>query len=80
MKITLPEGFPMPDNARPGEPFEVVATIAPSEDGGFSITALDGMPVDGDESEEPEMEEEEPEEEGSAVTDYNDASQIKLPF
>lgn len=84
MKITLPEGFKMPENARPGEAFDVVATIAPSEDGMFSIAALDGMPMPTEEA--PEMEEpeemedmEEPEESGG-VNSRTDASRIKLPF
>ncbi len=81
MKITLPEGFPLPENARPGEPFEVVATIAPGEDGGFSITAIDGMKLsEEEESEEDEMEEEDETEGETPVTDYNDASGVKLPF
>lgn len=54
MKITLPEGFQMPDTARPGEPFEVVATIMPSEDGTFSLSALDGMALAEEEAEEDE--------------------------
>ena len=82
MKITLPEGFPMPENARPGEPFEVVATLAPGEDGGFSITAIDGMKLSEEgEAEEPEEDEMEDDEEGETeVTPYNDASNVQLPF
>ena len=79
MKITLPKNFPMPENARPGEPFEVVATIAPGE-GGFTITAIDGMKLPGDE-EESEAEEMDDEGEGETeVTPYNDASNVQLPF
>jgi len=79
MKITLPEGFPLPENARPGEPFEVVATIAPGEDGGFSITAIDGMKLsEEEESEEDEMEDETEGE--TPVNEYNDASGVQLPF
>lgn len=45
----------MPENARPGEPFEVVATIQPSDDGSFMLSALDGMPLPEEtEAEEPE--------------------------
>jgi hypothetical protein len=80
MKITLPEGFPLPENARPGEPFEVVATIAPGEDGGFSITAIDGMKLSEEEEPEDEMEEEDETEGETPVNEYNDASGVKLPF
>lgn len=68
MKIPLPEGFTPPKNARPDEPFEVVATFRQAEDGTFDLTALDGVPL-------PE-EEAEPEE----IDMRTDASNIKLPF
>lgn len=68
MKLTLPEGFTAPKNARPGEPFEVVATIRPSEDGTFSLVALDGMAL-------PEEEEDD-----EPVDERVDARNIKLPF
>lgn len=55
-----------PKNARPDEPFEVVATLRQSEDGGFSLVAIDGVSIS----------EEEPEE----MDDRTDASNIKLPF
>lgn len=76
MKITLPEGFPMPENARPGEPFDVVATIKPGEDGGFTLSAIDGMEL----PEEGEEEEDEMEEGMTPVNDRNDASGVELPF
>jgi len=71
MKLTLPEGFQMPANAREGEPFEVVATITPSE-GGFMLSAIDGMKLP--EEEEPETEEMEMEEPEMADPE------IKIPF
>jgi hypothetical protein len=81
MKITLPEGFPMPENSRPGEPFDVVATIRPDEGGMFALVALDGMELPSDEGEEMEEEEyEEGEEEGGEVPAQVDARNIKLPF
>jgi hypothetical protein len=85
MKITLPQGFKMPEGSRPGEPFEVVATIAPSEDGSFSLAALDGMslPEEGEMEEPEEMEEmgeEEEYEEGAPVNERTDSSKIVLPF
>lgn len=64
MKLTLPEGFAPPKNAQPDEPFEVVATIRPSEDGTFSLVALDGVKL--------------PEE--SEETERTDASEIRIPF
>lgn len=57
MKITLPEGFQMPASAKPGEPFEVVATLLADENGMVNMTALDGMAL------AEEMEEEDAEEE-----------------
>lgn len=54
-----------PKNARPDEPFEVVATIRPTEDGQFSIVALDGVAL--------------PEEE-APVDERVDATNVRLPF
>lgn len=53
MKITLPEGYEMPENARPGEAFEAVISIRPDDDGGFTMLTIDGMPM----AEEEEMNE-----------------------
>lgn len=69
----------MPENARPGESFEVVATIQPSEDGSFALVALDGMNMPSEEEgEEDEEETEEPESEEMPARD--DGSKITLPF
>lgn len=57
MKITLPQGFELPEGAKPGQPFEVVATLELYEDGTAELEALDGIPV---ETEEPEPEQEAP--------------------
>lgn len=43
MRITLPKGFEPPASAKPGEPFEAVATLMMNEDGTFELSALDGM-------------------------------------
>ena len=77
MKIKLPANFPIPENARPGEPFEVVATLAPGEDGAFTLTAIDGMelPEEGE-----DMEEEEGGGEMTPVNERNSAAGIELPF
>lgn len=56
MKITLPEGFTAPENAKPGTPFEVVATVVQSEDGEYDLTAIDGMELPEDEESEEEDE------------------------
>ena len=66
MKITLPEGFMPPKNARPGESFEVVATISQEEDGSFELESIDGVEL-------PDAEEEAP-------MERTDATNIKLPF
>ena len=71
MKLDLPEGFMPPKDARPDEPFEVVATIRPSKDGTFSLVALDGMKLSEDEEPEAEMEE---------VNERTDSSNIRLPY
>ena len=56
MKLTLPEGFQLPATAKPGEPFESVATLLMHEDGSVEVTALDGVALpEEEESEEQEM-------------------------
>lgn len=47
MNLSLPEGYVMPESARPGESFEAVATLKPNDDGSFELVALDGMPLGG---------------------------------
>lgn len=72
MNITMPEGFTPPKNSRPGEPFEVVATIRPTEEGQFMIVAVDGMEMP------MEVEEEEIVEE--PVDERVDSTNVRLPF
>lgn len=67
MKITLPEGFMPPQNALPGESFEVVATLSQEEDGSFELEAIDGVKLEDTDTEEDSME-------------RTDATNIKLPF
>jgi hypothetical protein len=64
MKITLPQGFELPEGAKPGQPFEVVATLELNEDGSAELEALDGIPVESETEETAEME---PEEEAPAI-------------
>lgn len=52
MILILPQGFTPPENARPGEPFEAVATIKANEDGSFELLAIDGAEVGGGEEED----------------------------
>ena len=77
MKLTMPEGFMPPKDSRPGEPFEVVATISPSEDGGFSLTAIDGVKMPEDDEEDDEGEEEEG---MMPANERTDATNVRLPF
>jgi hypothetical protein len=70
MKITLPEGFKMPTDAKPGQPFEAVATLVMGEDGTM-LTALNGVTL----AEEEEAEEEE---EGEEM-EYAEP-EVKIPF
>lgn len=57
MKLPLPKEYVPPDTARPGEPFEAVATIVPGEDGSFNLTAIDGNELAEAETEEEGMDE-----------------------
>ena len=68
MKLPLPKGFAPPQNARPGEPFEVVATLSQEEDGSFELEAIDGVKLADEEEEE------------MPVNDRTDSTNIKLPF
>lgn len=79
MKITLPPDYQLPENARPGEPFEVVAMIKPGEDGSFTLTAIDGIALPSEEAEEPEEENEAPEEEEMSE-EAKFAQKIPLPW
>ena len=61
----------MPASAKPGEPFEVVATLLADENGMVNMTALDGVAL------AEEMEEEEGEEGGAE--EYANP-EITIPF
>lgn len=65
MNLPMPKGFQPPNTARPGEPFEIVATVRMTEDG-LRLEALDGMKIE--EAPEPEMD------------DRTDGSRVRLPF
>ena len=78
MKIMLPDGFQIPENTRPGEPFESVAVITPSEDGSFTLSSLDGVAL-AEEEEAEEAEEMSPEMEAPMEEEMADPD-IVLPF
>jgi hypothetical protein len=77
MKIMLPEGFQMPASAKPGEPFEAVATLVLDDAGEVKLSALDGVELM-EEEEDEAMEEEEDEamEEEEVYAD----PEITMPF
>ena len=51
-----PEGWEMPTDSKPGEPFQAVGTFTADEDGKITMTEIDGTPIEGYE-EEVEVEE-----------------------
>lgn len=55
IKFPMPDGFAAPEDAQPGKPFEVMATVMMSEDGMLALSAIDGAPI----ASAPEPEEEE---------------------
>jgi hypothetical protein len=76
MQITLPKGYELPEGAKPGEPFDAVASILLNEDGTFTLSAIDGMELA---SEEAEMEEDEDQEEmDNPLVKF--AQQVKMPW
>lgn len=70
IKFPMPDGFAAPEDAQPGKPFEVMATVMMSEDGMLALSAIDGAPVasasDDDDEEEMDDMEETPAPEGDA--------------
>jgi len=52
-----PEGFELPQDAQPGQPFQAVGTFVMDEGGNLTLMEIDGSPIEG--YEEPEMEESE---------------------
>ena len=70
MKIKLPDGFQMPEGAKPGEPFEVTATLVSHDGGSAELMALDGVKLPDNHGKE---------EEGEGPEEYADP-QIKIPF
>jgi len=56
-KISLPEGFTVPEGVLPGEEFDVLATVKLGDEGYAELVAFDGKPIPGYEKEEMEDEE-----------------------
>jgi hypothetical protein len=57
LSFPSPEGFSAPEDSKPGEPFEVMATLTMGDGGTLTLNAIDGAPVAMDaESEDGEME------------------------
>lgn len=60
LSFTSPEGWQMPEDATPGQPFQAVGTFLADEDGNLTLTAIDGTEI-------PVMEDEEMEDEGVEI-------------
>ena len=58
MILSLPEGYAPPENARPGEPFEAVATLKVNDDGSFELLMIDGAELAKEKEEAAEEEDE----------------------
>jgi len=58
LSFTSPDGWQMPEDATPGQPFQAVGTFLADEDGNITLTAIDGteIPMEDGEMEEDEME------------------------
>ena len=54
ISFPMPEGFAPPEDSKPGEPFDVLATVRLDGDM-LVLTAIDGSPVGAGEDEQPEM-------------------------
>jgi hypothetical protein len=52
ISFKAPEGFAAPEDAEPGEPFDVLASVVLSPDGMVSLTAVDGLEIPNPETEE----------------------------
>jgi len=58
LSFTSPEGWQMPEDATPGQPFQAVGTFLADEDGNLTLTAIDGTEIPMMEDDEMEMEDE----------------------
>lgn len=80
LSFNAPEGFSAPEDSKPGEPFEVMATLTMGEGGMLTLNAIDGAPVTteaeskDEEGEGPEVEIEPPSGEGFLMAIENGVS------
>jgi hypothetical protein len=58
LSFTSPDGWQMPEDAMPGQPFQAVGTFLADENGNITLTAIDGTEIvmDDGEMEDEEME------------------------
>lgn len=56
-RFTKPEGWEIPQDAKPGQPFQAVGTFMMDEGGGLTLMEIDGSPIPGYEDPEEEGEE-----------------------
>jgi len=52
ISFKAPQGFAAPEDAEPGKPFDVLASVTLSDDGTLSLTAVDGIELSEAEAEE----------------------------
>jgi hypothetical protein len=45
ISFPAPNGFSAPEDSKPGQPFEVMATVVMGGDGLLTLSAVDGVPV-----------------------------------
>ena len=45
LSFTAPEGWQMPEDATPGQPFQAVGTFMADEDGNITLTEIDGTEI-----------------------------------
>lgn len=54
LSFTAPEGWQMPEDAMPGQPFTSVGTFIADEGGNITLTAIDGTEIAMDDGEDEE--------------------------
>jgi hypothetical protein len=76
ISFPAPKGFSAPEDSKPGQPFEVMATVVMAEDGSLTLNAVDGVPVT--EAPEPEDTEADNSAESEAEGEASE-TEIELP-
>lgn len=59
IEFMAPEGLEVPEGIKPGETFEVMATVALGEEGELYLKEVDGLPISAEESDDSEDADEE---------------------